>query len=102
MRFSMMKVIGSRRGKGLYKYESTIMETGGSKPWKNSFESQYELTSIMNAILATQKHERDIRRVMSKIQDGGHYFFDVDVTEEQARSLGWRKEHEIGFVVAAD
>lgn len=97
----MMKVVGSRRGTGQYEYESTIMETGGSTPWKNSFESQYETVSFMNVILSTQKHERDIRRVMSKIHDGGHYFFDVNMTEEQARP--WLAcEHKLVAVVAAD
>lgn len=60
------------------------------------------MVSIMNAILATQKRERDVRHVMSRIHDGGHYFFDVDMTEEQARSLGWHRKHEIGSVIAAD
>ena len=53
MRFSMMKVIESRMENGLYEYESTIMEIGGSTPWKNIFESQYEMVSILNVILAT-------------------------------------------------
>jgi len=78
------------------------METGGSTPWRNSFESQYEMVSIMNAVLAAQRCERDVRRVMSKIHDGGRYFFDVDMTEEQARPLGWRREREMVSVVAAD
>lgn len=64
-------------------------------PLKNIFENQYEMVSILNVILATQRRERDVRRVMSRIQDGGHYFFDVDIAEEQARSLGWRRKHEI-------
>ena len=102
MRFSMVKVVGFRRGKGSYEYESTIMETGGSTPWKNSFENQYEMVSVINAILAKQKRERDVRSVMSTIHDGGHYFFDVDMTEEQARSLGWRRQHETLSTVAAD
>jgi hypothetical protein len=53
------------------------------------------MVSIVNVILATQRRERDIRRVMSKVHDRGHYFFDIDMTEEQARSLGWHREHEI-------
>jgi hypothetical protein len=87
----MIKIVGSRRPSGSYEYESTIMELGGSTRWKSAFESQDEMTSTMNAILARQKRDHDVRLFMSDIHAGGHYFFDVDLTEEQAESLGWQK-----------
>ena len=100
MRFAMIKIVGCRQTSGSYEYEATIMELGGSTRWNSAFESQDEMTSTMNAILARQKRDHDVRLFMDDIHAGGHYFFDVDLTEEQAESLGWRKPPE-GEVSAA-
>jgi hypothetical protein len=35
---------------------------------------------------------------MDDVHAGGHYLFDVDLTEEQAASLGWRKRPEVGIL----
>jgi hypothetical protein len=94
MNFSMVKICGTKQSNGEIRYESTIMEKGASTPWKNSFESQYELVSIMNHILARQKKARDVRHVLSAMDDGTHYFFDLDLTGKQAESLGWRRTPE--------
>ena len=83
MRFSMLEISGSRQGTGAYNYESIIMERGASTLWKNSFESEYEMVSIMNNVLARQKGVRDIRHVLSSVRGGEHYFFDVDLTPDQ-------------------
>jgi hypothetical protein len=87
MRFAMIKIVGSRQANDSYEYESTIMELGGSAPWKSTFESQYEMISTMNAILARQKRDGDIRLFMNDIHAGGHYFFDVDLSEEPATPI---------------
>lgn len=96
MNFSMIKICGSRQSDGDSRFESMIMEKGASTPWSNTFESQYELVSIMNDILSRQKRSKDARHVLGTIQGGPHYFFDLDLTEEQAQSLGWRRtaQHE--------
>lgn len=67
------------------------MEKGASTPWKSFFDSEYEMLSIMNDVLARQKGDKDIRHVLTAIRGGEHYFFDVDLTFEQAESLGFRK-----------
>jgi hypothetical protein len=59
---------------------------------------KHEMTSTMNAILAREKRGRDVRLFMNDAHAGGHYFFDVDLTEEQAASLGWRKRPEVGIL----
>jgi len=89
MRFSIVKVVGLRRRQGLYEYESTIIETGGSTPWKYSFESQYEMVFVMNSILAKQKRERDVRSEMSTIHDGGHYFFGSRASESNGSRVAY-------------
>lgn len=95
MNFSMVKICGSRHSNGDIRYESMIMEKGASERWKNTFESQYELVSIVNNILARQKKRRENGRFLTTIQDETHYFFDLDLTEEQAESLGWRRDSEL-------
>jgi hypothetical protein len=91
MQFSMVKIRGTRTSNGDYEFQSMIMEKGASTPWTNSFESEYELISLMNDIVRRQKPRMDIRELISKVHDGEHYIFDVELTEDQAECLGWRK-----------
>lgn len=98
MRFSMIKIVGAGQANGMYEYEATSMEMAGSTPWKKTFDSRHELVSVMNGIFATQKRQQDVRRVMSKILQGGQYFFDVELTDKQAESLGWQRSPEMNSV----
>ena len=54
----------------------------------------------MNDILGRQKRDREIRHVLSRIQGGEHYFFDLDLTEEQAEALGWQSAEDLDLVAA--
>ena len=91
MKFSMLKITGWRDRRGDYKLESTLMEMGGSTPWKCSFESQHDVLSIISTIAARQKGNPDIRYMLGKAHEGEHYLFDVDLSEEQAECLGWTR-----------
>src|SRR5690349_13306605 len=100
MNFSMVKICGSRRVDGDIEYESIIMRKGASTPWKNTFENQYEMVSIMNDILTRQKKGRETRHVLNRIDEGEYYFFDLELTEEQAESLGWQRTEDAELVDA--
>lgn len=100
MRFSMLKISSSKQSDGDYQFESMIMEKGASAPWKNTFESEFEMVSIMTDILARQKRDRDSRHVLYRIHGGEHYFFDLDLTEEQAETLGWQPAGDVDMVGA--
>jgi hypothetical protein len=102
MRFSMIKISSLREPDGNYRYESMIMEQGASTPWKQTFESEYHMVSIMNDILAKQRRAGDIRHLLSNIQRGEHYFFDVDLSKSQAELLGWNNSAEVGSLVLAN
>ena len=101
MKFSLVKIRGLKESDGDYKYHSMIMEKGASTPWTNVFESEYEMVSTMNKILARRKRDRDIRHLISTNPTGEHYFFDVELTDEQAEFLGWRQTGEIDGLVGA-
>ncbi len=77
-----------------------IMKRGASTPWKNTFESEFEMVSIMTEILTRQKRDRDTRHVLSRIRGGEHYFFDLDLTAEQAETLGWQPAGDVDLVGA--
>jgi hypothetical protein len=100
VRFSMLKISSSKQSDGDYQFESMIMEKGASAPWKNTFESEFEMVSIMTDILARQKRDRDTRHVLNRIHGGEHYFFDLDLTEEQAETLGWQPAGDVDMVGA--
>jgi hypothetical protein len=70
------------------------MEMGASPKWTNTFESEGEMITIMNGILARQKKQGDVRRVLGQIRGGGFYFFDLDLTREEAVSLGWKNSEK--------
>jgi hypothetical protein len=70
-------------------YCSTMMEIGASTKCTIPFESEGDMIAIMNGILAKRKVRYDVTRVLDKVRHGGYYFFDLDLTREEAESLGW-------------
>ena len=95
MIFALVKIGGTRNRDHSYTYYSVIMETGASAKWTNPFESEDELITVMNGILATQRKSEDVRRLLNKIRDDCHYFFDLDLTPEEAEALGWKKRRTL-------
>lgn len=91
MIFALVKISGSRDGNHSYAYYSMIMEVGASAKWTNAFLSEEEMIAVMNGILARQKKGGDVRYFLNKIRDGEHYFFDLDLTSEEAEALGWKR-----------
>ena len=89
MIFALLKISGSRTGSHSYTYSSTLMEMGASDKWNKAFESESSMIASINAILARQKRRLDVRYALNKIRDGEFYFFDLDLTPEEAESLGW-------------
>jgi hypothetical protein len=68
------------------------MEMGASPKWTNNFESEDEMITVMNCILARQKKEDgDVRQFLNEIRGGDHYFFDLDLIPDEAETLGWNK-----------
>jgi len=84
MIFALVKIGGTKHRDHSYAYYSVIMETGASAKWTNPFESEDEMITVMNGILASQKKGGDVRRLLNKIRDDCHYFFDLDLTPEEA------------------
>jgi hypothetical protein len=59
------------------------------------------MLSLMHDIVARQKRDRDLRLILGKIHEGEQYFFDVELTQEQAESLGWRKTEALETLAGA-
>ena len=95
MIFALVKIGGTKHRDHSYPYYSVIMETGASAKWTNPFESEDEMITVMNGILASQKKGGDVRRLLNKIRDDCHYFFDLDLTPEEAEALGWKKRRTL-------
>ena len=91
MIFALVKIGCTRDCNHKYAYYSVIMETAASAKWTNPFESEDEMIAVMNDILARQKKSGDVRRLLNEIRDGSHYFFDLDLTSEEAETLGWKE-----------
>jgi hypothetical protein len=67
-----------------------IMEIGASPAWTNNFDSENEMISVVFRLLAKREPPPDLRRVLNQITNGsGYYFFDLDLTSEEAESLGY-------------
>jgi hypothetical protein len=95
MIFALIKVCGTRQRDHGYGYYSVIMETGASAKWSKAFESEDEMITVMNGILASQKKNGDVRQFLNEIRYGHHYFFDLDLTSEEAEALGWEKRRTL-------
>jgi hypothetical protein len=90
MKFAMVKISRSRNANHNCGYSSMIMEIGASPKWTNNFESQDEIIAVVIRLLAKQKRSDDVHNVLHQITNGGYYFFDLDLTAEEAESLGYR------------
>ena len=89
MTFASVKISSSQPRNRGYTYSSTLMEVGASAEYFNSFQSEIEMIATVYDILTKQKRQDDLSRVLGQIRDGGYYFFDLDLTEEEAESLGY-------------
>lgn len=94
MKFCMPKISGLQTTDGRRKYEAMIMKHGASTPCKQNFARRCQMKAIVNNILAQQKRDLDVRRFLRTFE-GEHYFYGVEITEEQAKSLGWTEPEEI-------
>jgi hypothetical protein len=96
MLFALLKISGAKLVNGGFAYKSVIMKQGASAKFVNEFGTEDELIVVVNRILARQKRHTDarrvadVRRVLDQVRDGGYYFFDLDLTAEEAESLGWQ------------
>jgi hypothetical protein len=89
MKFAMVKISRSRNANHNCGYSSMIMEIGASPKWTNNFESQDEIIAVVIRLLAKQKRSDDVHNVLHQITNGGYYFFDLDLTDKEAESLGY-------------
>jgi hypothetical protein len=92
MKFAVVKV-SCLKTHGHTAYESTIMETGGSVKWTNTFATEIEMVAKINSILARQNKHCDMRFLLGQLRDG-HYFYDLDLTLQEALSLGWKPDQQ--------
>jgi hypothetical protein len=92
MKFAVVKVSCSKTHGHTYAYHSTIMETGGSPKWTNTFATEIEMVTKINSILARQHMHCDVRFLLGQLREDGHYFYDLDLTLQEASSLGWRPD----------
>ena len=90
MKYALVKICGMKSRNHSYDYQSTIMEMGGSAKWTSSFKSEDEMIKVVNGILAKQRKHGDVRRVLDQIRDGGYNFFDLELSNQEAESLGWK------------
>jgi len=90
MKFAMVKISRSRDLDRPCAYSSTVMEIGASPRWTNSFDSEEEMIAVVFRLLAKQEQPSDVRRVLDQITNGiDCYFFDLDLTTKEAKSLGF-------------
>jgi hypothetical protein len=89
MIFALVKISGSRTRDHTYAYQSMIMEIGVSAKWTKNFQSEDEMKAVVIRLMAKQWRPYDLRRVIDQIRVGGYYFFDLDLTAEEAESLGF-------------
>jgi hypothetical protein len=90
MKFAMVKISRSRDPDHRCEYSSMIMEIGASPRWTSNFDSENEMIAVVFRLLAKQEQPPDLRRVLNQITNGtGYYFFDLDLTSEEAESLGY-------------
>jgi len=88
MLFALLKISGVKDRDG-YKYKSVIMERGASAKGTIDFDSEDKMITVVNRILAHQPKRGNVRRILDQIRDGGYYFFDLDLTAKEAKTLGF-------------
>jgi hypothetical protein len=89
MNFALVKFSSSPSRNRSYPYSSMIMEIGASAKYTHPFGSEHEMVATVHDMLAKQKRHDDLSRVLNKVGDGGYHFFDLELTREEAESLGW-------------
>jgi hypothetical protein len=96
MNFAFVKLRGVKQSDGSYLYHSLIQRDQRSQGLirtdGKTFKSENEMLTIMDGILRHQVNgkDRDIRNVLDKIQrEIGYEYFNLDLTSEEAASLGW-------------
>jgi hypothetical protein len=95
MKFAMVKISRLRRNPSRL-YESMIMEMGASRRWTGNFDNENEMIAVVFRLLAKQEPPPDLRRVLNQITNGsGYYFFDLDLTSEEAESLGYPRDESV-------
>jgi hypothetical protein len=92
MMFALVKISCFKTPNQNYAYRTVIMEKGASAKWSNKFETEDELTAVVNPILAGQRIRGDVRLLLGQIRHGDDcYFFDLDLSAQEAESLGWQR-----------
>src|SRR6516225_580357 len=84
----MVKFTRSRNPSRLCAYESMNVEVGASPKWTHSFDKD-DMIDVVVRLLASQKRPDDLRHVLDRVRNGSYYFFDLDLTAEEAESLGF-------------
>ena len=90
MIFALVKISGVRIRNHEYAYRSTVMQRGASAKSTKVFANEDDMIAVVNPILAKQKRRDDVRQVLDQIRHGDYYFFDLDLTNQEAESLGWK------------
>ena len=67
MIFALIKIGGTRHGNHSYAYYSLIMEKGASPKYTNIFESEDEMITVINRILARQRKGGDVRQFLNEM-----------------------------------
>ncbi len=91
MKFALVKITGSKIDDHTHEYQALIMELGASSKWTYLFKNEDEMVEGMNRILARQNKRANIKRLLTQIRREGYYFFDLDLTQQEAESLGWKR-----------
>src|SRR5580692_6365539 len=96
MKFHLVRLICNKGSTGDFTYHSYIeqWETMHSAPaGHKKFANQQEMTTVMIGILATQRRKASFVEMLKRIETKGSLDFvgedSLDLTDEQAESLGW-------------
>ena len=89
MIFDLVLLRGTKQADGSYRYMSHIQR---SRLETRVFNSEEEMLAVVNSVLATQKNNPSVNDdVLHLIQSpDGYQWTALDLTEEQAASLGWK------------
>jgi hypothetical protein len=96
MKFALVRLVRNKGGRGGYhsyieKSETVHSTLAGHK----KFASRQAMIATMAGILAAQKRKVSFFEVLKRIETSGSFDFvgddSLDLTDEQAESLGWPK-----------
>jgi hypothetical protein len=97
MKFALVRLVCNKESKGDSKYHSYIQlrETMSALAEHKKFANRQEMAAIMTDILASQSIKKTFDKVSERIDSHGAFDFtgenSLDLTDEQAESLGWPK-----------